>query len=70
MTAASWVTQSEKDKELPFKLAWLGFDVWLGSNRGSGFSQYSKHVAFNPIADSEEFYNYTFSDMAQYDLPA
>ena len=50
-------------------LASLGYDVWLGSNRGSGYPDYSNHIAYHPIEDAKYFYNYTIADMAGSDLP-
>lgn len=41
-----------------------GYDVWLGNSRGNVYS--------NPVLNPKikEFWNFTFEQMAKYDLPA
>jgi pimeloyl-ACP methyl ester carboxylesterase len=51
---------------LPFILADNGFEVWLGNNRGNGYSM--RHKVYT-TADPA-FWHFTYDDMAQYDLPA
>jgi len=55
-----------ENKSLCFILANLGYDVWLGNNRGNKYSK--KHRYLNP--KEKEFWNFTFHEMGQYDLPA
>jgi len=43
-----------------------GFDVWLGNTRGNRYSK--KHVSLN--ATSKEFWDFSFQEMADYDLPS
>jgi pimeloyl-ACP methyl ester carboxylesterase len=43
-----------------------GFDVWFGNNRGSKFS--TRHI--NDNLSHKDFYNYSFQEMALYDIPA
>jgi pimeloyl-ACP methyl ester carboxylesterase len=43
----------------------LGFDVWMGNNRGNIFS--SESVNLNP--KSKEFWQFTWDEMAKYDFP-
>ena len=46
----------------------LFFKVWLGNNRGT--THYSRnHTYLNPDKD-KEFWEYSFQEMAEYDLPA
>ncbi|XP_019870012.2 lipase 3 [Aethina tumida] len=51
---------------LGFILADLGYDVWLGNARGNTYSK--AHVSLP--TDSAEFWNFSFHEMAIYDLPA
>jgi predicted alpha/beta hydrolase len=45
-------------------LANQGFDVWVGNSRGN---RYSNHIMSKVPLD---FWNFSFHDMAMYDLPA
>ena len=60
-----WVCNSE-DKCIPFILANLGYDVWLGNSRGNKHSRY--HKIYHP--DAPEFWDYSFHEMGKYDLPS
>jgi lysosomal acid lipase/cholesteryl ester hydrolase len=51
---------------LAFWLADQGYDVWLGNNRGNGVSMTNKK--FN--SNQDQFWDFTWSEMAEYDLPA
>mmetsp|Transcript_1560 Transcript_1560/g.1749 ORF Transcript_1560/g.1749 Transcript_1560/m.1749 type:complete len:381 (+) Transcript_1560:35-1177(+) len=51
---------------LAYFFADAGFDVWLGNNRGNGISM--EHIKYTP--SDVEFWDFTYDDMAQYDLPA
>lgn len=62
----SWICNHEK-KSIPFILANMGYDVWLGNNRGNKYSR--NHIYFNPNKD-KEFWKFSFHEMGQYDLPA
>jgi len=44
----------------------LGYDVWLGNQRGNKYS----HTHKNPNITREKFFSYTFDDMARYDIPS
>jgi pimeloyl-ACP methyl ester carboxylesterase len=43
-----------------------GYEVWLGNSRGNSFSL--NHTTLK--VDSKEFWNYTFEEMGERDLPA
>jgi len=47
-------------------LADAGYDVWLGNDRGNTYSQ--KHVRYTN--ESKKFWDFSFQDMAKFDLPA
>ena len=48
------------------QLAEAGFDVWMGNNRGTEYSQ--KHDVLSPT--ESEFWNFTWETMGRYDIPA
>ncbi|KAI9558712.1 hypothetical protein GHT06_015501 [Daphnia sinensis] len=51
---------------LAYILADHGYDVWMGNSRGNTYSR--KHKTINP--DSEKFWDFTWEELGQYDLPA
>ncbi len=55
-----------RKESLGFILADAGFDVWMGNSRGNTYSM--KNV-FYPV-DSDAFWEWTFDEMAKYDIPA
>jgi len=50
----------------PYILADSGYDVWLGNNRGNGVSMTYKYAT----NDEDKFWDFTWDEMAKYDLPA
>ena len=50
-----------------FMLANAGFDVWSANCRGNKYSR--EHVSLNPDEDSA-FWDFSWDDIAEYDLPA
>jgi lysosomal acid lipase/cholesteryl ester hydrolase len=59
------------DDSLAFGFATLGYDVWLGNNRGNPYSR--EHVKYDPHRreweDAGKFYDYSFYEMGKFDLP-
>ena len=43
-----------------------GYDVWLGNSRGNTFSRNHTHIS----PDKDEFWAWSFDEMAQYDIEA
>lgn len=64
-SSADWVITGPK-KALAYILSDAGYDVWLANARGNTYSR--SHVSLP--TDSFAFWNFTFHDIAQHDLPA
>ena len=55
---------------MPYFLAEQGFDVWIGTSRGTSIPEYSDHTVFNSISDAASYWNYTIDTKSKYDFPA
>nr|ALL42058.1 lipase 3-like precursor protein [Antheraea pernyi] len=64
-SSADWVLAGPK-KALAYILSDSGYDVWLANARGNTYSR--AHVSRN--IDTFAFWNFTFHDISQNDLPA
>ena len=56
-----------KEESPAFQLVKAGFDVWLGNNRGTLYSRKNTHI--DPETDPEDFFDYSFFELGQYDAP-
>jgi lysosomal acid lipase/cholesteryl ester hydrolase len=63
--ASDWVINFP-EQSLGFILSDAGYDVWMGNTRGNTYSR--KHVKYTP--DMAAFWNFSFDEMAEFDLPA
>lgn len=66
MASDVWCVMLNKDDNLPFRLCELGYDVFLGNNRGNKYS--NKHMRYN--ASQKEFWDFSIDEFAMYDIPA
>lgn len=61
----TWVNNYEH-QSLGFLLADAGYDVWFGNNRGNTYGK--RHEVYT--TEDKEFWEFSWDEMAKYDLPA
>lgn len=64
-SSSNWVANLP-NQSFGFILADAGFDVWMGNMRGSTYGL--RHM--NLSVHSDQFWNFSWDEMARYDLPA
>lgn len=65
MCSEIWVTMLDKNANLPYVLYELGYDVWLGNNRGNKYSH--KHLTYR--LNLEKFWDFALDEFAFFDIP-
>lgn len=67
MSSNIWLCHSENpfNNNLPLYLHSLGYDVWMGNNRGNRYSNKNLNVERH----SEKFWNFSLDEFAMYDIP-
>eukprot|EP01112_Ceratiomyxa_fruticulosa_P017887 TRINITY_DN5648_c0_g2_i1.p1 TRINITY_DN5648_c0_g2~~TRINITY_DN5648_c0_g2_i1.p1 ORF type:complete len:427 (+),score=85.23 TRINITY_DN5648_c0_g2_i1:108-1283(+) len=64
--SATWVYQEVVSESLGFILADAGYDVWMGNVRGNTYSLNNIH--YTP--KQTQFWDWSYDEMANYDLPS
>ena len=66
MDGLSWFdTQNES---LPSLLTQAGYDVYLSNDRGT--KNCMRHSTIDPVASPKEFFDYSYAEIGEYDIPA
>lgn len=60
-----FILGAQKKCSLPFLLVDLGYEVWLGNNRGNKYSR--KHLQYS-VSD-DKFWDFSLDEFALYDVP-
>ena len=65
--ATTWADGGLFDPSLPMRLVDEGYDVWMGNNRGTKFSNVNDQDGTWSL---KERWNFTWAEMGLYDMPA
>ncbi|KAI9553842.1 hypothetical protein GHT06_019111 [Daphnia sinensis] len=65
-SSACWLL-NPSHRSLAFRLADLGYDVWMGNTRGNVYSRH--HVELDPDEDPQ-FWQYSWDEIGYFDIPA
>ena len=66
--SAALLKMSVLDKPWLFSLYDRGYDVWLGNNRGTEYS--NARAGEGPETTQKEHWSFTYAEMGRFDLPA
>ena len=66
-SANCWI-MNYADVAPAFVAARAGYDVWLGNSRGNTYSR--AHTEYDPDKNEKKFWNFSWYEMGQYDIPA
>jgi pimeloyl-ACP methyl ester carboxylesterase len=59
---------NDEDQAPGLLLANLGYDIWLGNSRGNKYG--AAHTTLDPTDPNGPFWDFSWQDMSEYDLPA
>ena len=59
---------SSEERSLGLKLVNEGYDLWINNSRGNRYSR--DHKLFDVDDDIPRFFDFSFDEMAEFDLPA
>ena len=65
MCSDIWCCNVQRNRNLPFVLHDLGYDVWMGNNRGNKYS--TTHLYYTPKSD--KFWDFGIDEFAFFDIP-
>lgn len=66
-SSACWI-MGAPEKAPAYMMADSGYDVWLGNARGNTYSRH--HTSLNPDGKDGKFWDFSWDEIGQYDVPA
>ena len=71
VNGAKWLNRINLEIDsLPVRLVNEGYDVWLGNNRGNRMADRHQWLDLSDESDLAQYWDFSFPELAQYDLPA